>query len=285
MNVSFRPRWWLAIALPLALAACGSSEPDQRAAFKQFLQTRIVDKPGVHVPKLTADESKSFGEYATHYAVITDFNSDMDASVKPLGSLVQKSTVRSLGDVVSRRDDLKAVQSGLNDMAVQLKAQQAKADSAHAQLKQPEDLKAVYDSAYDRTPAPATCDSLTWNPGAISNRRLLFPRWNNSKRPCSAGREEERRTPAGGAASVSFVWYTPTRARNPVLSLNWSRSSYRSCGCQSHRFPLLAKYETPSCDIESGSRGEKIGLSTANDILRDAQCKLMSAVRKRTRWF
>jgi len=151
MNVSFRPRWWLAIALPLALAACGSSEPDQRAAFKQFLQTRIVDKPGVHVPKLAADESKSFGEYATHYAVITDFNSGMDASVKPLGSLVQKSTVRSLGDVVSRRDDLKAVQNGLNDMAVQLKAQQAKADSAHAQLKQPEDLKAVYDSAYDRT--------------------------------------------------------------------------------------------------------------------------------------
>nr|GFC39683.1 hypothetical protein [Tanacetum cinerariifolium] len=86
-------------------------EPDQRAAFKQFLQTRIVDKPGVHVPKLTADESKSFGEYVTHYAVITDFNSDMDASVKPLGTLVQKSAVRSLGDVVSRRDDLKAVQS------------------------------------------------------------------------------------------------------------------------------------------------------------------------------
>ncbi|RJX77641.1 DUF3053 domain-containing protein [Pseudomonas sp. LS-2] len=151
MNVSFRPHWLLALALPLALAACGSSEPDQRAAFKQFLQTRIVDKPGVHVPKLTADESKSFGEYATHYAVITDFNSGMDASVKPLGSLVQKGAVRSLGDVVSRRDDLKAVQSGLNDMATQLKAQQVKADSAHAQLKQPEDLKAVYDSAYDRT--------------------------------------------------------------------------------------------------------------------------------------
>ncbi|WP_062380666.1 DUF3053 domain-containing protein [Pseudomonas abietaniphila] len=151
MNVSFRPHWLLAIALPLVLAACGSSEPDQRAAFKQFLQTRIVDKPGVHVPKLTPDESKSFGEYATHYAVITDFNNGMDASVKPLGSLVQKSTVRSLGDVVSRRDDLRAVQSGLNDMAAQLKAQQAKADSAHAQLKQPEDLKGVYDSAYDRT--------------------------------------------------------------------------------------------------------------------------------------
>jgi hypothetical protein len=151
MKVSFRPHWLLALALPLALIACGSKEPEQRAAFTQFLQTRIVDKPGVHVPKLTPDESKAFGDYTTHYAVITDFNGGMDAVVKPLGNLIQKGAVRSLGDVVARRDDIKAVQSGLNDMGAQLKQQQAKADSAHAQLKQTEDLKAVYDKAYDRT--------------------------------------------------------------------------------------------------------------------------------------
>lgn len=151
MTVSLNRQWLLALALPLLLTACGSSEPDQRAAFKQFLQTRIIDKPGVHVPKLTPDESKSFGDYSNHYAVITDFNSGMDASVKPLGGFVQKGAFRSLGDVIERRDDLKTVQAGLNDMVVQLKQQLAKADSAHAQLKQPEDLKTVYDSAYDRT--------------------------------------------------------------------------------------------------------------------------------------
>ncbi|MBD8121143.1 DUF3053 domain-containing protein [Pseudomonas lutea] len=151
MNVTFTRHWLLALALPLLLTACGNSEPDQRAAFKQFLQTRIIDKPGVHVPKLTPDESKAFGDYASHYAVIADFNSGMDASVKPLGGLVQKGAFRSLGDVIERRDDLKAVQSGLNDMVTQLKQQLAKADTAHAQLKQPDDLKPVYDSAYDRT--------------------------------------------------------------------------------------------------------------------------------------
>lgn len=157
MHVSFRPHWLLALALPLALAACGSDEPDQRAAFKQFLQSRILDKPGVHVPKLTGDESKSFGDYATHYAVITDFNSGMDASIQPLSALVQQGAIRSVGDVVTHKDDFKAVQNGLNNMATQLKQQLAKADSAHTQLKQPEDLKAVYDSAYDRTvTVPAT---------------------------------------------------------------------------------------------------------------------------------
>lgn len=151
MKSLFRPFLVLVAALPLLLAACGDKEPEQRAAFTQFLQTRIVDKPGVRVPALTDDEKKSIGEYASHYAVITDFNTDMEASVKPLTGIMQKGALRSLGDIVARRDDLRTVQTALNDMAEALKAQQAKADAAHAQLKQADDLKAVYDKAYEKT--------------------------------------------------------------------------------------------------------------------------------------
>ncbi|APX73595.1 DUF3053 domain-containing protein [Achromobacter insolitus] len=151
MKSLFRPFLILAAALPLVLAACGNKEPEQRAAFTQFLQTRIVDKPGVRVPQLTEEEKKSFGDYAAQYAVITDFNAGMDASVKPLSGIMQKGSMRSLNDIVARRDDLKAVQASLNDMGAALKEQQAKADAARAQLKQPEDLKAVYDKAYEKT--------------------------------------------------------------------------------------------------------------------------------------
>ena len=56
MKFLFRPIVALALALPLLLAACGDKEPEQRAAFTQFLQTRIIDKPGVRVPQLTAEE-------------------------------------------------------------------------------------------------------------------------------------------------------------------------------------------------------------------------------------
>lgn len=151
MKTLFRPFLLLALALPLVLAACGNKEPEQRAAFMQFLQTRIVDKPGVRVPQLTDEEKKSFGDYAAQYAVITDFNAGMDASVKPMGSLMQKGAVRSLNDVIARRDDIKTVQTALKDMGEALTKEQGKADAAHAQLKQPEDLKAVYDKAYDKT--------------------------------------------------------------------------------------------------------------------------------------
>ncbi|WAI82462.1 MULTISPECIES: DUF3053 domain-containing protein [Achromobacter] len=151
MKSLFRPFLLLVAALPLVLAACGDKEPEQRAAFTQYLQTRIVDKPGVRVPKLTDEEEKSFGDYTSHYAVITDFNAGMEASIKPLSSIVQKGSMRSLNDIVTRRDDLKSVQQSLTDMGVALKEQQAKADAAHAQLSQPADLKAVYDKAYEKT--------------------------------------------------------------------------------------------------------------------------------------
>ena len=58
--------------------------------------------------------------------------------------------MRTLSDIVARRDDLKTVQTALNDMGVALKEQQGKADAARAQLKQPDDLKAVYAKAYER---------------------------------------------------------------------------------------------------------------------------------------
>ena len=83
--------------------------------------------------------------------MITDFNSGMDASVKPLNSLMQKGGMRTLSDIVARRDDLKTVQTALNDMGTALKEQQGKADAARAQLKQPDDLKAVYAKAYEKT--------------------------------------------------------------------------------------------------------------------------------------
>jgi len=136
----------------LALAACGDSEATQRKAFMDFLQTRILDKQGLHVPQPTEEETKSFGPYAKDYAVITDFSLGMDKSISaPMQQVMQKGVIRSIDEIQTRRADLIAAMEGMRALRAALDQQVAKADAAHQALNEPAELKAVFDKAYDRT--------------------------------------------------------------------------------------------------------------------------------------
>lgn len=145
------------LVLGLLLAACGSKEAEQRAAFIGFLQSRVLDRPGLRVPAPTAEEKASFGEYAQHYAVIADFNEGMNRSVgQPMTQVMAKGALRSVADLATRRDDLRAAKQGLGGLRGALDQELAKAEAARAKLRQPDDLKAVYDKAYEKTvSAPA----------------------------------------------------------------------------------------------------------------------------------
>jgi hypothetical protein len=136
--------------LALVLTGC-NDEPAERKAFITFLQTRIIDKQGLHVPHLTPEEQKSFGDYTKQYAVITDFNDGLDKSVaKPMAEAINRGAIRSLDDVVTRHADFVAARDGIGKLRGAIDKQLAAADAAHAALKQPDDLKAVFDKAYER---------------------------------------------------------------------------------------------------------------------------------------
>jgi len=148
-------RWSSAIpfaaAAALLLTGCGPSDAQQRQAFIAFLQTRILDKPGLHVPHLTDEERASFGHYADQYAIITDFNSTMDDSVSPkLKAAMDAGSITSLTDVVTHRAQLQAAKAAIDAMAGTLGGDLARADAAHAKLDQPADVKPVFDKVYDR---------------------------------------------------------------------------------------------------------------------------------------
>jgi len=149
------------VFLVLLTAGC-DDEPAQRKAFIDFLQTRIIDKPGLHVPHLTPEQAKSFGDYAKQYAIITDFNDGLDKSVaKPMTEAINRGAVRSLDDVVTRHADFVAARDGIGQLRDAIDKQLAAADAAHAALKQPDDLKHVFDQAYERDvtiPAKAFAD-------------------------------------------------------------------------------------------------------------------------------
>jgi len=157
-------RWGSAAAfafLALFLVGC-DDEPAERKAFIEFLQTRIIDKPGLHVPHLTPEEAKSFGPYAQQYAIISDFNDGLDRSVaRPMTEAIDRGATRSLDEVVTRHADFIAARDGIAQLRAAIDKQLATADAAHATLKQPDDLKPVFDKAYERDvtiPAKAFSD-------------------------------------------------------------------------------------------------------------------------------
>ena len=200
MTTTTRSRFssgWLCLAfglvLSMLLVACGNKEAEQRSAFIAYLQTRVLDKPGLRVPTPTAEEKASFGDYAQHYAVITDFNEGMNKSVsQPMTQVMAKGALRSLADLPARRDDLKAAKEGLGGLRTALDQQLAKADAARAQLKQPDDLKQVYAKAYEKTvTTPATTFKEVFPPvDAVIDSALAiadFMEKNKSKLRVSGG--------------------------------------------------------------------------------------------------
>jgi hypothetical protein len=140
------------VVLLVAFTAGCDDEGSQREAFIEYLQVRIIDKPGLHVPHPTEAESKSFGPYAQNYQIILDFNDGLSRSVAvPMQTAMQRGAMRSLDDVATRRADFVAVRDGMKQLHDALMKALATADAARAALKQPDDLKTVFDKAYDRT--------------------------------------------------------------------------------------------------------------------------------------
>jgi hypothetical protein len=70
----------VALAL-VGLTGCEDKEAQQRKAFIEFLQTRILDQPGTRAPQLTDAQIERFGDYTKQYVIISDFHKTMDNSV------------------------------------------------------------------------------------------------------------------------------------------------------------------------------------------------------------
>jgi len=136
------------VVMLLALTGC-NDEPTQRRAFIDFLQQHIVSRTGVHVVLMNEELAKSFGPYASHYQVILDFNSDLELPALERAAKL-KNEVGDLADLAAHRDELKTLRLAIPEMAAAIERKITTANTAHAALQQPPDLKEVYDKAFDR---------------------------------------------------------------------------------------------------------------------------------------
>jgi hypothetical protein len=146
-----------ALLAAFALAGC-SNEPEERKEFISFLKTRIVDKKGGGMPILNTEQKKKLGTYADHYQVIFAFNASMNQGLKSLndaqGLQHQLNTAQGLQNNWQKLPPLRAELSKAGDLFA---SELQKAQTARDALKQPDDLKAVYDQAFAKTvTGPAT---------------------------------------------------------------------------------------------------------------------------------
>jgi len=144
---------FMLLMMIFAVSGCGDKEPAQRKAFMDFLQSRILDKQVLAVPQLTEEQKKQFGEYSKDYAIITGFhhqmNTELNSSLVPV--FAGMNSVNSVNALVEQRDDLKKMADSSLNWKEKIITLRTQADTQHSALKQPDDLKKLYDQAYDKT--------------------------------------------------------------------------------------------------------------------------------------
>ena len=140
------------LAMLLTLSGCGDNEPEQRKAFIDFLQTRVLAKTELAVPALTDKEKASFGPYLHDYQVLAGYHQQMNqifnASLGPV--FTHLSSIGSVSSLMAKRDEMTKMTADSEAWKPALTKVRADTDSKHAALTQPDDLKAVYDQAYSK---------------------------------------------------------------------------------------------------------------------------------------
>ena len=161
LNRAARGTIGILFALAFAGFSWGNAEPDQRKAFIAFLAD-INSRTGAHMLVPSANDEKAFGPYLQHYAIILDFNKDMGVTTQTfIAQLIKfgfgpNPNPRSIEQMAAAPADLTLLKDVLDKMEQGLETRLAQANADHAALKQPDDLKAVFDQTFDRlVAAPA----------------------------------------------------------------------------------------------------------------------------------
>ncbi|HDL8055133.1 TPA: DUF3053 domain-containing protein [Yersinia enterocolitica] len=153
LNTTRYSRWlapFLALLVVFQLTACGDKEPEQRKAFIDYLQNTVM-RSGMKLPTLSEDQKQKFGPYVSDYAILVTFSQQLsksvDASLSP--AIAQINEIRVAQDYLNKRDALQQSAGALNLLVQQIRTAKTQADAAVAALKQPDDLKVVFNKAFD----------------------------------------------------------------------------------------------------------------------------------------
>lgn len=148
-------RQWVAsfaaIVLVFSLAACSDNKAKQESELTTFLQTEILQKNRVNLPALTEKERAEFGDFASQYELLLNFDEKIKHAFAPLSTSLQslpkmssvKEMMESKEKITKTRNELAASYSQLTQMVAQMEKEKAL-------LVQSDALKGAYDQVYNR---------------------------------------------------------------------------------------------------------------------------------------
>ncbi|WP_051439545.1 DUF3053 family protein [Bordetella petrii] len=143
-------RFILLLLAGLLLAGCVNKEPEERAAFMQWLSARALAAPDAGLPATDEAQRDAFGDYAEHYAVLADFQVAARAARRTLHQAIEHEQLHSVAQLQARRAALRDDQQALAQARTALHEALAQAGAARAELEQPVDLQPLYAQAYER---------------------------------------------------------------------------------------------------------------------------------------
>ena len=155
LNRAVRSAMCVLFAATLAGFSWSNGEAEQRKSFIAFLQD-INNRPGVHFLVPTTNDEKAIGPYLQQYAIILDFDEDMKSPMNDFVAQVIKigygpnPTPRTIEQMAAAPADLAAAKDAVDKMEQVIETRLAKVTADRAVLKQPDDLKAVYDKTFDK---------------------------------------------------------------------------------------------------------------------------------------
>ena len=132
------------------LSACSPEDKGarQRENFKLILQRNILDKKGIRFPPLTEEQKRNLGPYAGQYILLNSLSEDEEllSSFSGLPELQQK-LMRAM-DPAEKQVLIDEAAEHLETIREKLIAAYKKIRRSKRALKQPDDVRGIYEEAY-----------------------------------------------------------------------------------------------------------------------------------------
>lgn len=141
-----------------ALFSLGCSrDPEQRAAYKQFLEELLPREAQQPLPPLTVEQTAAFGPYALSYQALYDFNRKMTESVDGCAKhmTVISENVYVPRDIVGHMSEIAAAREYIADQPALWEEDLAALEAFKADLHLHADVAPLYELLYTKYTEPA----------------------------------------------------------------------------------------------------------------------------------